>query len=63
MENEVFEVPEDMKQYVDHVFTVYTPAYIAKHGIMINCGGRKCGDCLRCYTLGNADYYISEQKK
>ena len=63
MENEVFEVPEDLKQYVDHVFTVYTPAYIAEHGIVINCGGRKCADCMRCYTLGNTDYYISEQKK
>ena len=63
MENEVLDVPEDMKQFVDHVFTVYTPEYVAAHNIEINCGGRKCRECLRCYDRGNRDYYIAELKK
>ncbi len=49
--------------WVDHVFTVYDPDYIATNGIEINCGGRKCRECMRCYTLGNTDYHIAEKLK
>lgn len=31
------------------VFTVYTKEYAAKHNININCGGRHCLDCMKCY--------------
>lgn len=32
------------------VFTVYSKEYLAEHSdVKINCGGRKCIDCLRCY--------------
>lgn len=49
--------------FVDHVFTVYDKATIEREGIQINCGARDCMTCRRCYTLGNADFYISEKLK
>ncbi len=49
--------------WVDHVFTVYDPEYIAENGIQINCGGRKCRECMRCYTRGNTEFFVSEQLK
>ena len=70
MENVVMELPEWAKKYVDHVFTVYTEDYAREHNININCGtweghdlDHRCKKCMRCYTLGNADYYINELKK
>ena len=70
MENVVMELPEWAKKYVDHIFTVYTPEYAKEHNIAINCGtweghdlDHRCKKCMRCYTKGNADYYISELKK
>ena len=35
--------------FVDHVFAVYTPDFIAAHGIHINCGARCCSSCGACY--------------
>lgn len=69
-ENVVAEIPEDMKKFVDHVFTVYTEEYVLEHGIAINCGkyhgiekiDHKCKNCMRCYTPGT-EFYISELKK
>lgn len=49
--------------WVDHVFTVYSPDYIGSNDISINCGGRKCKECMRCYTVGNPDFHISEKLK
>ena len=70
MVNEIMEVPDDCKWFVDHVFTVYDEDYAREHGIKINCGtwdvkslDHRCKNCLRCYELDNADYYISELKK
>lgn len=69
MVNEVMEIPEDMKKYVDHVFTVYDPEYAKEHNITINCGtwdgndlDHRCKRCMRCYTKGT-EYYINELKK
>lgn len=68
--NVVMEIPEDMKKYVNHVFTVYDADYAKEHNIVINCGMwinnefiHKCKYCMRCYLRGNAEYYISELKK
>ena len=70
MVNEVMEIPEDMKKYVNHVFTVYDEEYAREHNININCGtweghdlDHRCKRCERCYTIGNTDYYINELKK
>lgn len=52
--------------FVDHVFTVYTKAHAKKNGIVINCGGRKCMECIikriNCY-FRNTEFYINELKK
>ena len=70
MVNEVMEIPEGMEKYIDHIFTVYTEEYAKEHGIIINCGtwdtgslDHRCKLCMRCYTMGNADFYINELKK
>lgn len=61
--------PETMlKKYpeIDHIFTVYTKAFAAKHNIVINCGGRKCMECIKakkaCYYRGT-ELFINELKK
>lgn len=63
MENEVVTVPADMVGIVDHVFTVYTKDYVEAHNIEINCGGRHCVTCMKCYDLNSNVFYISELKK
>lgn len=58
----------DRKKYsfIDHVFTVYTKAYIKSHNIIINCGGKKCLACIlekkNCY-FRNTEFFINEEKK
>lgn len=51
---------------IDHIFTVYAKAYAKKHNIIINCGGRKCMECIKahkaCYYR-NTELYINELKK
>lgn len=37
-------------EWLDKVFTVHSAEYARKHGVKINCGGRKCIECRRCYT-------------
>lgn len=65
------EVPADMVEYVDHVFTVYTKEYALEHHIPINCGkydgnleliDHKCVTCMRCYIFGT-EFYINELLK
>lgn len=36
--------------FIDKFFTVYTPEYVAENNVKINCGGRKCLECGRCYN-------------
>ena len=52
--------------FVDHVFTVYTEEYIKQYNIKINCGGKKCMECLKkrinCY-FRNTEFFINEKKK
>ncbi|MBR5087960.1 MAG: hypothetical protein IK093_00885, partial [Ruminiclostridium sp.] len=51
---------------IDHVFTVYTKKYAKENGIKINCGGKKCMECIlkkiNCY-FRNTEFYINELKK
>ena len=56
--------------FIDHIFTVYTKAYAKKHNIVINCGGRKCLNCIKkrinCYFRtgeNNKTLFINELKK
>lgn len=59
--NEVAFIPKELAPYVDHVFTVYDKT--AAQTVNINCGGRRCMDCIRagkgCYYKGT-EFYIRE---
>lgn len=56
----------DIYPFVDHVFTVFTKDFIRKNNIVINCGGKKCMECIlnkiNCYYR-NTEFFIREQKK
>lgn len=39
--------------HVDKVFNVFTKEYAMNKGISINCGGKKCKDCMVCYSQNN----------
>ena len=49
--------------FVDIVFTVYTAEYAVENNIDINCGSRKCIECLRCYTKHDGIIYVNEMLK
>jgi len=61
--NAVLGITLDIAPYVDHVFTVYDPEFVKAHNVAINCGIRKCKDCMRCYNASNREYQISELLK
>lgn len=42
-------IASGIAEYVDIVFTVYSPDYIEKNHININCGARDCATCRACY--------------
>ena len=52
--------------FVDHIFTVYTKEFAKEHNIVINCGGRKCLDCImkkiNCFFKTDV-LFINELKK
>lgn len=48
--------------FVDKVFTVYDPDYIKENNVPINCGERKCLDCLLCYKKNGVEV-INEKLK
>lgn len=55
---------DDFKyDWVDRVFTVFDKKYIKDNDVNINCGGRKCFECLKCYKKSKKYYYINEQLK
>ena len=49
--------------FVSKIFSVYSPDYIQGHNIDINCGGRKCLECLRCYNKSDRTKLIREKLK
>lgn len=58
--NVILEVPEKIKPYVDHVFTVFSLDYVIEHNIDIQCGYHHCKECLICYTKENKTFYVNE---
>lgn len=53
----------DKWDFIDFVFTVYDSDYIDKNHIIINCGGRCCYTCRRCYTKPVSDYQMLINEK
>ena len=49
--------------FIDYIFTVYDKEYIDEHHVDINCGGRSCRNCRRCYTKTHDGYEIREKLK
>ena len=46
----------------DRKFSVFTPEYAEENGIELNCAGKKCMDCLQCYTTNDIKF-INEHKR
>lgn len=68
--NVVKDIPAAWKKYIDFVFTVYTLDYLLSNSInpesFINCGGRSCRSCMRCYkkdSFKNGVMYVNELLK
>lgn len=58
--NEVANIPECIKKYVDHVFTVYTEDRYGEFiGTSHECAGISCLSCLKCYRKGT-EFHIAE---
>lgn len=49
--------------FVDGYFTVYSAEYAEEHNIQINCGLRKCVECLECYDAHDGIFIINELLK
>ena len=47
--NEVDIVPDGMGEYVDHIFTVWSPDRYIFAGTPSECAGIQCKTCLKCY--------------
>ena len=61
---DVSNISERLKKHVSAVFTVYDKKFAADNDIEINCGGRKCIECMRCYSLNHdRTVYINELLK
>lgn len=47
----------------DKVFTVYTKDHAKNNHIDINCGAKKCWDCMKCYDPNDTTTHIKELLK
>ena len=52
----------DKYDFIDKLFTVYDKKTIETENIKINCGGRKCAECRKCYGK-NKCQFINEKLK
>ena len=44
--------------WADYIFTVYSMDFAAENNITINCGGKRCITCRRCFTHNNTGSVI-----
>jgi len=49
-------VPSDVPKNFDKVFTVFTPEVALANGVEVNCGKKKCIECMLCYTHNDVTY-------
>lgn len=49
--------------WVDRVFTVYTKKHAENNGVKINCAGKNCLSCKKCYVKSNKNFFINELLK
>jgi hypothetical protein len=63
--NKTMEVPEVFEPYVDFTFTVFDDDFAKMNHVVINCGGRQCITCMRCYDSNQVDgiVTVNELKK
>jgi len=57
--NKIDKLPKNF----DKVFTVFTKKYAESNQIGINCGHKKCIECLQCYKPNDKNTFINELKK
>ena len=55
------QIVDNKYPFVDKIFTVYDKETIDRDHVNINCGARKCLECLKCYTKGET--VINEKLK
>jgi hypothetical protein len=48
--------------FIDKIFTVYNADFAIENNVEVNCGNKKCMECLKCYTK-NDTIYINEVLK
>lgn len=59
--NKIDPIKEWMKQYTDHIFTVWSKdRYSQFEGGNTECAGIRCRTCLKCYKKGTS-YHINEK--
>ena len=57
------EIGESTYWFVDKVFTVFSPKFLAEHPeIQINCGARSCLKCRLCYEKNNTRHVFEIRK-
>ena len=44
---------KDIPEKANKIFNVFTREYANEHGISINCGSKKCKECMVCYSQNN----------
>ena len=58
--NEPAKIPKSMRDYIDHVFTVYDPKHYVYENTPQGCAGIQCRSCLKCYRK-DTPFFIAEK--
>ena len=58
--SDILNKQEKLPRHFDKVFTVYEIDKVEK--VNINCGAKKCYECMTCYDPENKEVYINELK-
>lgn len=61
--NKQLQLTDKIKSKVDGVFTVYDKKTVESEGVPVNCGSKKCVECLACYKKSRTFKVINELVK